>query len=129
MDDGPTTTWSIDDFGVPRLRKCPFSLGSIDWEHAMILGRGMDGIVWRVYFGDDGPYALKLFWDGDPHEVPVLGYFAAQRECQNAALLQMMRASLDYVPCDQEGAGKRPVRVLANPTDWDQARANFFAFA
>lgn len=60
MDDGPTTTWSIDDFGVPRLRKCPFSLGSIDWEHAMILGRGMDGIVWRVYFGDDGPYALKL---------------------------------------------------------------------
>ncbi|KAB5528993.1 hypothetical protein GE09DRAFT_1177811 [Coniochaeta sp. 2T2.1] len=111
MDDGPPTRWSIADFRVPRLRKCPFIVDSINWERARILGLRMDRIVWCVYFGEEGPYALKL------------------RECQNAAILQMMRASLDYVPGDQEGAGKRPVRVLANPTDWDQARANFFAFA
>lgn len=50
----------IADFKRPRLRRCPFDLASISWEDAKVLGCGLDGFVWRVNFGDQGPFALKL---------------------------------------------------------------------
>jgi hypothetical protein len=60
MDENGPTSWKVADFKVPRLRKCDFNLDSVDWERAVILGAGMDGLVWRVSFGDKGPFALKL---------------------------------------------------------------------
>ena len=50
----------VEDFRRPRLRKCPFDLKSISWKDAKVLGYGVDGWVWRVNFGDRGPFALKL---------------------------------------------------------------------
>jgi hypothetical protein len=69
---------------------------------------------------------LLQFWDADPHEVKHGSYFAAQRECQNAALLQMIRASLDQAAAE---GGKTPVLVLPNPATFEEAEANFFGFA
>lgn len=49
---------SIKDFRTPRLRQCPFDMASIKW--GRILGYGIEGCVWKVYFEDEGPYALKV---------------------------------------------------------------------
>ncbi|KAJ9145196.1 hypothetical protein NKR19_g6157 [Coniochaeta hoffmannii] len=126
MDENPPRSWKVADFREPRLRRCNLDLDSVDWEHANVVGAGMDGFVWRVYFGDKGPYALKLFWDPDPHDVKQAGSFAAQRECQNAALLQMIRASVDQATAE---GSKTPVLVLADPSTLEDAKANFFGFA
>ncbi|RKU42519.1 hypothetical protein DL546_003929 [Coniochaeta pulveracea] len=114
------------DFKRPRLRKCGFDLNTVDWRRAKVLGAGLDGFVWRVRFGNEGPYyALKLFWDQDPLEI-ARGSFAAQRECQNAALLQMIRYSLDQAAAE---GGTKPVLVIPDPANFDEAEANFFGFA
>ncbi|KAB5515681.1 hypothetical protein GE09DRAFT_577346 [Coniochaeta sp. 2T2.1] len=126
MDENPPRSWKVADFREPRLRRCNLDLDSVDWEHANVVGAGMDGFVWRVYFGDKGPYALKLFWDPDPHDVKQAGSFAAQRECQNAALLKMIRASVDQATAE---GSKTPVLVLADPSTLEDAKANFFGFA
>ncbi|KAL3954498.1 hypothetical protein ACCO45_010061 [Purpureocillium lilacinum] len=47
-------------FERPRLRKCPHDLSTVDWEKAVPLGGGLDGYVWKVYFGTNGPFALKV---------------------------------------------------------------------
>ncbi|KAF4448118.1 hypothetical protein F53441_8434 [Fusarium austroafricanum] len=59
------------------------------WEDR--LGGGLDRYVWKVWIEEMGPFALK-FWDTDPPDF--LHYYAAQRECQNAAVLQMMEAAI-----------------------------------
>lgn len=46
------------DFALPRLRQCPFALSSLSWEAQ--LGGGLDGYVWKVRFGNQGPFALKV---------------------------------------------------------------------
>lgn len=75
----------------PMLRKAVLDLKDIRWlEH---LGGGMDGYCWKVAFGDQGPFVLKMFWDDERPGQPF--YWAPERECQNAAVLQMMEASLN----------------------------------
>jgi hypothetical protein len=54
---GPPGTTAAD-FEMPRLRRCPFNLDSIVWE-ARVDG-GVDGYVWKVRFGDQGPFVLKV---------------------------------------------------------------------
>lgn len=51
---------TVRNLAVPRLRKCPFDIDTIDWRRARKLGQGADGCVYRVCFGDRGPFALKL---------------------------------------------------------------------
>ena len=51
---------SKTDFSCPRLRKCSFSATNIDWKRSSLIGGGRDGYVWKVWFGEDGPYALKV---------------------------------------------------------------------
>ncbi|OAA62615.1 Six-bladed beta-propeller, TolB-like protein [Niveomyces insectorum RCEF 264] len=112
------------DFRRPRLRRCPFDINTINWKDATVLGYGMDGWVWRVRFGDGGPFALKLFWVAErPFHAE---YFAVQRECQVVAHLQMIQAAVDQAA--REG-GARPVRINPASKTWLEAAANVFAFA
>lgn len=41
-----------------RLRHCSFDLDTMTFEAR--LGGGLDGCVWKVRFGDQGPFALKV---------------------------------------------------------------------
>lgn len=50
---------SLAAFKKPLLRQCPFDLATISWK-AHLGGGGVDGYVWRVKFGDGGPFALKV---------------------------------------------------------------------
>lgn len=54
---GPPGTTAAD-LEMPRLRRCPFSLDSMVWE-ARVDG-GLDGYIWKVRFGAQGPLALKV---------------------------------------------------------------------
>ncbi|GAP88946.1 hypothetical protein SAMD00023353_3400160 [Rosellinia necatrix] len=108
-----------EDFEQPRLRKCPFRLDTINWKSATKLGDGYDGCAWKVDFGDAGPFVLKVFWDTQPPQT-YYAYFAPQRECQNAAILQMVEAVLE----------ERPVPLRYNhPETHAQAMANMLAFS
>jgi len=69
-----------------------------------------------------GVFFTKLFWDTEPPEPPH--YFAAQRECQNAALLQMIQAAVS-----EEYAEMGPILVAPRPEGQEMAEANLFAFA
>ena len=51
---------SAADLLMPRLRRSTFDAAQIDWNRLSLLGAGRDGCVWKVWFGDDGPYALKV---------------------------------------------------------------------
>ncbi|KAI0550180.1 hypothetical protein F4679DRAFT_544228 [Xylaria curta] len=107
---------TTEDFEQPRLRKCPFLLDTIKWESVTKLGDGYDGSVWKVKFGNEGTFVLKVFWDTQPH----IAYFAPQRECQNAAVLQMIEAVLE----------ERPVPLCyEHPKTRRQALANLLAFS
>ncbi|KAF2458181.1 hypothetical protein BDY21DRAFT_214789 [Lineolata rhizophorae] len=57
-----------------------------------LLGYGLDGIVWKINV-DDCAYALKVFWDNHPPKDTR--YWAVQRECQNASLLEKMRFAIE----------------------------------
>ncbi|KAK5661241.1 hypothetical protein OQA88_11134 [Cercophora sp. LCS_1] len=116
---GPPRTTAAD-FKMPRLRRCLFDLDGMVWEARM--DGGMDGYVWKVRFGAQGPYVLKVFWDAKPVDFPT--YYAPQRECQNAALLQMMQTAVE-----QAAAASRPIFVNAKPTTWDDAIANLAVFS
>ena len=59
------------------------------------------------------------FWDTRPSECD--GYFALQRECQNAAILQMIETQLKQAT--------DPILVYAHPVTEDDAEDNLFAFA
>jgi hypothetical protein len=48
------------DFEMPRLRRCPFDPDSLVLEAS--LGCGLDGYAWKVRFGDEGPFILKMAW-------------------------------------------------------------------
>ncbi len=64
------------------------------------------------------------FWDDEPPEFGHLHYYAPQRECQNAALLQMMETAVE-----QANAASRPIQVIADPISWDDAVDNQAAFS
>ncbi|KAI0837693.1 hypothetical protein F5Y06DRAFT_62790 [Hypoxylon sp. FL0890] len=110
---------SAEDFKQPRLQKCPFLLDTIKWESATKLGDGYNGCVWKAEFGNEGTFVLKVFWDTQPPRIRN-GYFAPQRECQNAAILQMIKAVLKEGPV--------PLRH-EHPETQAQAMANMLAFS
>lgn len=144
MDGAPTC--SAADFETLRLRRCPFDLATIDWKSSSRMDGRLDGYIWKVWFGEDGPYVLKVvsslhyspcsavspthlfllslqFWDTGPHGF--VHYFAVQREWQNAALLQMMEAAVQ-----QAATGlSPPALVNANPRTKRDAKANIYAFS
>ncbi|KAI1847035.1 hypothetical protein JX265_006770 [Neoarthrinium moseri] len=117
MNGPPSCT--IADFMRPHLRKCTFA-ETIRWEKT--LGYGLDGYVWKVWFGDKGPFALKMFWDTDPPEYNCF-YYALQRECQNAAIFQMIECAMEK----HEGPG--PIWVFDDPETQIDAKANLRGFS
>ncbi|EPE03492.1 hypothetical protein F503_06665 [Ophiostoma piceae UAMH 11346] len=121
MDISKPPSFRLRDFRTPRLRKCTFDLDTVDWTRARLLGCGADGTVYRVRFRgehDKGPfYALKLFWDAEPINT-VTSYFGPQRECQNAALLPMIRASIDQANAVAAAAASTPEFIKSTaPTE------------
>ncbi|EGX91384.1 hypothetical protein CCM_05542 [Cordyceps militaris CM01] len=130
-DDNPPNC-TLAAFKQPRLRKCPFAFDQLSYldkitqdpdQDAGKCDGGLDGWNWKVDFEGavGGPFVLKLFWDSEPPEPPY--YFAAQRECQNAALLQQMQEALRPATAD-----KGPVRIFPVPENRAEARANLMAF-
>ncbi|KAM0259249.1 hypothetical protein ACHAQJ_003454 [Trichoderma viride] len=104
------------DLKDPRLRHCDFDPETIVFESR--IGGGDDGYVWKVNFGNEGPFALKVFWDQVP-PIKTGAYYSMQRECQNAAVLQMMEAAV----------ATRPVLVNVRPGTKQAAMENYFAFS
>ncbi|KAK1764171.1 hypothetical protein QBC33DRAFT_548270 [Phialemonium atrogriseum] len=78
---------------------------------------GLDGYVWKVYFGDAGPFALKVFWDAAPPEF--YHYYAPQQECHNAAVLQKMAAAV----------ASGPVLIYNAPETKEDALSNFYPYS
>jgi hypothetical protein len=131
------------DFKLPQLRRCPFDPATIDWNRSIPVGGGLDGYVWKVWFGQDGPYALKVvrsvaylplvyflaspyciltfrqFWQAEASECN--NYFALQRECQNAAILQMIETQMKLATA--------PIVVNTNPVTKSDALHNLVAFS
>ncbi|KAF4990525.1 hypothetical protein FDECE_14334 [Fusarium decemcellulare] len=117
--DGPPSYFK-SDFEKPKLRKCRFNIEDIDWDASEHIGGGLDGYCWKVVFGGEGPYVLKLFWDVEHPEH----YFAPERECQNAAILSMMKASVKQAADELTG-----ICINPRPDDKEDATVNFLAFA
>ncbi|KAI1464932.1 uncharacterized protein F4812DRAFT_441014 [Daldinia caldariorum] len=107
-------------FKKPQLRKCPFDLTAIDLKRSRLLDGGFDGFVWKIRLQNKA-YALKVFWDAAPPEYEY--HFAAQRECQNAALLQMMKAAIN------EATTSSPILIDPNPKTMKDALINTLAFS
>ncbi|KAH6607418.1 hypothetical protein Trco_003731 [Trichoderma cornu-damae] len=103
------------DFKNPRLRRCVFDPDSVVFESR--IGGGDDGFVWKVRFGDEGPFVLKIFWDQVPPRESG-AYYPMQRECQNAAVIQMLEASVT----------SEPVLVYQRPLGKQDAASNYAAF-
>jgi hypothetical protein len=64
---------------------------------------------------------LCQFWDTEPPELAH--YYAPQRECQIAALLQMMETAVE-----KAAAASRPILLYADPRTWEDALDNQAAF-
>ncbi|KAI1822676.1 hypothetical protein F4861DRAFT_540726 [Xylaria intraflava] len=120
MDGRPSC--SQEDFEQPRLRKCVFDLAAIDLKRSSRMGGGLDGYLWKVWFGEQA-FVLKVFWDAVPPQFPH--YFAAQREGQNAALLQMMEAAVE----DAASGSEFPILVNPRPETKSEAMGNTRAFS
>ncbi|KAH8650414.1 hypothetical protein BGZ61DRAFT_542225 [Ilyonectria robusta] len=89
MDDA-TSACAWRDFHRPRLWRFKLQ-GTVNF--TKLLGYGLDGIVWRLEIGGC-VYALKVFWDN--HAPEDTRYWAIQRECQNASLLEMIRFAIEH---------------------------------
>lgn len=131
MVTSPSCTW--EDFRRPLLRRFEVQ-GKVHWKER--LGYGLDGVVWKAEICNR-IFAVKVvsinirlaersclltqsqFWDNVAPEGTR--YWAAQRECHNAALLQMMqKAVVDSV---------EPIYLHPDPTTWKDAVANLHAFS
>lgn len=116
LDDKTMNNACLDcsgkNFGEPRLQRCTYDLSSVEFigrvnstpkslrSNAELDG-GLDGYNWKIRFrGDSVPFAMCVrtftkhteFWDVQAPNPPH--YFAAQRECQNSALFQMLQAAV-----------------------------------
>jgi hypothetical protein len=63
------------DLRDPRLRRSTLDPKAIVFESR--LGGGSDGFVWKVRFGDEGPFALKVVSDADHHGCDLLAHIAS----------------------------------------------------
>ncbi|KAM3427565.1 hypothetical protein MY4824_009355 [Beauveria thailandica] len=115
----------------PRLRRCAFDtstmvfVGPINRQprRGAEQDGGLDGYNWKVRFGNDPRlFVLKVFWDQRPQRPPY--QYALQRECHNAAVLQLMRAAMSR---DDHASGP----ILVQPHPWSRAEAfeNMLAFS
>lgn len=107
-------------FAQPLLRRCPFDLEAISW--VALLSGGLDGLAWKVMVGEQGPFVIKVFWDTKPPPWYQL-YYAAQREAENAALLEKMTAAVSH------DTDTLPIRVHARPVGYEDAIDNLLAFS
>ncbi|EGX95887.1 hypothetical protein CCM_00541 [Cordyceps militaris CM01] len=124
LDETPPGT-SIADFWSPKLRKFRKHDQRISWRK--YVGYGMDGIVFRVRFGDgDGPFALKVFWKTFPPTTPLglhhmyTPSWAFEMECKNAARIEALRWAI----CQSD----EPIVVSSNPRGKKGAMNNVYAF-
>ncbi|KAK1965637.1 hypothetical protein LY78DRAFT_637191 [Colletotrichum sublineola] len=108
-------TQSWKNFCTPRLRQFD-PQANIVWKEQ--LGFGVDGIVWKAD-SNGRTYAVKVFWDNTHPEGNR--YWAIQRECHNAALLQMLQASID--------SADTPIYLNPKPTTQKHALINLQAFS
>ncbi|KAI2615194.1 hypothetical protein GGR54DRAFT_301640 [Hypoxylon sp. NC1633] len=121
MDKPPLL--SADSFKAPRLRRSLFDPATINFQRSCRLEGGLDGCTWIVYFENKGPYVLKVFWDPRPPSFDH--YYAPQRECQNAALIQKMEAAVKEPVTDSTA----PILINAKPKTWREAWSNTLAFS
>ncbi|KAK4241302.1 hypothetical protein C8A03DRAFT_12407 [Achaetomium macrosporum] len=96
----------------------PGNSADIVWERR--LGGVVDGYVWKVKWADNGPFAMKVFWESE--SPPRLQYWAFQRECQNAAILQMITAAVEQT------TESSPIRILSRPSTRGDALTNLYCF-
>ncbi|KAM7191180.1 hypothetical protein V8F33_009051 [Rhypophila sp. PSN 637] len=108
-----------ENFRQPKLWPCPFAEG-FEWE--ALLGAGVDGFVSQVTMLGRS-YALKVFWNTVPPLEPER-YWAFQRECQNAALFEMITSAV-HAASDQNDA----VYLHPTPSTQDDAIQNLRAFS
>ncbi|PNP49206.1 hypothetical protein THARTR1_10008 [Trichoderma harzianum] len=114
MNEPPDSSWA--SFRRPLLRACPLSQQQIIWHDK--LGYGVDGTVWKVEINGRF-YALKVFWDNKAPDG--MRYWGFQRECQNAALLQMIRSTVE-TPTE-------PIYLKGESKSWKDAARNLYAFS
>ncbi|ATY60519.1 hypothetical protein A9K55_005862 [Cordyceps militaris] len=131
MDDKNPSSCPLKALELPRLRRCAFDVstlkftGPINPVRTLLQERldgGLDGYNWKIAFGDGGPFVLKVFWDQEPPTPPF--YYALQRECQVAAVLQLMQAALT-----QDDPSLGPILVYRHPFDWVEGHENMLAFS
>ncbi|KAK0640839.1 hypothetical protein B0T16DRAFT_430841 [Cercophora newfieldiana] len=132
--DGSYPGCSLAQFQRPLLLQCPYNISSVTftgrvnstpkpYRSTAELDGGLDGYNWKICLEKGGPtLVLKLFWDPQAPEPPH--YFAAQRECQNVALFQMLEAAVS-----EDKAGLGPILVNPAPADGKEAEANLLAFS
>ncbi|KAM7191161.1 hypothetical protein V8F33_009032 [Rhypophila sp. PSN 637] len=108
-----------ENFRQPKLWPCPFAEG-FEWE--ALLGAGVDGFVSQVTMLGRS-YALKVFWNTVPPLEPER-YWAFQRECQNAALFEMITSAV-HAASNQDDA----VYLHPRPSTRDGAIRNLQAFS
>ncbi|KAM3510836.1 hypothetical protein MY11210_005498 [Beauveria gryllotalpidicola] len=130
MDDDKPPSCPLESLKRPRLRRCEFDVSSLvitgpitpipNLRQQRVDG-GLDGYNWKIRFGNSGPFVLKVFWDQEPPRPPM--YYALQRECQAAAVLQLMQAAL--AQCD---SSLGPILVYPQPWDWIEGYENMLAF-
>ncbi|EGY20899.1 uncharacterized protein VDAG_02423 [Verticillium dahliae VdLs.17] len=113
ITDKPDLQW--ENFRQPLLKKSPLLT---EIEYQCQLGFGVDGIVWKVEI-EGKAYALKVFWDNTPPSGTR--YWAVQRECQNAALLEMIRNAIN--------TSDQPVCLHPKPQTHADAVANLRVFS
>ncbi|KAI0122055.1 hypothetical protein F4814DRAFT_197595 [Daldinia grandis] len=119
---------SAEAFKQPQLRKCPFNLDNIDWTRSRPITGGLDGFVWKIRFsGNRRAYALKIFFDPKPplDYYGNIRHYAFQRECQNAASLQMIATAIEEA---KEGITP-PILIHPYPETKDIAQRNLFSFS
>lgn len=137
MDDTTRAcTWR--NFHQPRLGRFK-NQGGLAF--IKLLGYGRDGIVWKVD-ADDHTYALKVvglsylsyispflanillltikFWDNQAPPEHTR-YWAIQRECQNASLLELMRCAIER--------SSDPIWLSPEPKTFHDAARNLHAFS
>lgn len=100
---GPPSSCTWESFRDPRLRKCPFDMASIRWSRR--LGGGIDGYVWKVYFGQEGPFALKVV--STRHDL----------NCQQD--VHVARPSLADISCEtSSGKARSSPQPTTGPFSW-----------
>ncbi|PNY22354.1 Uncharacterized protein TCAP_07149 [Tolypocladium capitatum] len=114
MDD-TTIACAWENFRRPLLRR--FKLQG-KAKFIDLVGYGLDGIVWKVEIGGC-IVALKVFWDSRAPDDTR--YWAIQRECQNASLLQKMHFAIEH--------SSDSIWLNPEPKTFDDALRNLHAFS